>query len=50
MKIADAEGIRLASQKVVSRMAEEGNAVIVGRGSAQAETASVRSSAQTARR
>lgn len=50
MKIADAEGIRLASQKVVSRTAEEGNAVIVGRGSAQAETASVRSSAQTARR
>lgn len=34
MKIADAEGIRLASQKVVSRTAEEGNAVIVGRGSA----------------
>lgn len=34
MKIADAEGIRHASQKVVSRVAEEGNAVIVGRGSA----------------
>jgi cytidylate kinase len=34
MKIADAEGIRHASQKVVSRAAEEGNAVIVGRGSA----------------
>jgi cytidylate kinase len=33
MKIADAEGIRHASQKVVLRVAEEGNAVIVGRGS-----------------
>ena len=34
MKIADAEGIRKASQKVVTRAAEEGKAVIVGRGSA----------------
>jgi cytidylate kinase len=34
MKIADSEGIRHASQKVVSRAAEEGSAVIVGRGSA----------------
>lgn len=34
MKIADAEGIRHASQKVVSRVADQGNAVIVGRGSA----------------
>ena len=33
MKIADAEGIRHASEKVVSRVAETGNAVIVGRGS-----------------
>ncbi len=34
MKIADAEGIRNASHKVMSRLAEEGNAVIVGRRSA----------------
>jgi cytidylate kinase len=33
MKIADSEGIRHASQKVVSRVADHGNAVIVGRGS-----------------
>lgn len=34
MKIADAEGIRRVSEKLVRRAAEEGNAVIVGRGSA----------------
>ncbi len=34
MKIADAEGIRRCSEKLVREAAEEGNAVIVGRGSA----------------
>jgi cytidylate kinase len=34
MKIADAEGIRQASEKIVRRVAKEGKAVIVGRGAA----------------
>jgi cytidylate kinase len=34
MKIADAEGIRRVSEQVVRSAAKEGNAVIVGRGSA----------------
>jgi cytidylate kinase len=34
MKMADAEGIRRVSEKLVRAAAEEGNAVIVGRGSA----------------
>jgi cytidylate kinase len=34
MKMADAEGIRRCSEKLVREAAEEGNAVIVGRGSA----------------
>jgi cytidylate kinase len=34
MNIADAEGIRAVAEKVIRKAAEEGNAVIVGRGSA----------------
>jgi len=34
MKIADAEGIRQVTEKIVRRMARDGKAVIVGRGSA----------------
>jgi len=34
MKIADAEGIRSVAEKLIRRAAAEGNAVIVGRGSA----------------
>lgn len=34
MRIADAEGIRQATEKLVRKVAAEGNAVIVGRGSA----------------
>ena len=34
MQIADAEGIRQVTEKLVRRVAAEGNAVIVGRGSA----------------
>jgi hypothetical protein len=34
MNIADAEGIRGVAEKVIRKAAEEGNAVIVGRGSA----------------
>ena len=34
LKMADAEGIRRASEQVVRKVASEGNAVIVGRGSA----------------
>jgi cytidylate kinase len=34
MKMADAEGIRQVAEKLVRAAAEEGNAVIVGRGSA----------------
>jgi cytidylate kinase len=34
MKMADAEGIRIAAEKMVMAAANEGNAVIVGRGSA----------------
>jgi cytidylate kinase len=34
MQIADAEGIRYVSERTVRRVAEEGNAVIVGRGAA----------------
>ena len=34
MKIADAEGIRNAAQELIKDIAERGNAVIVGRGSA----------------
>jgi len=34
VKMADAEGIRRVSEKLVRKVADEGNAVIVGRGSA----------------
>lgn len=34
MKIADAEGIRRVTEQIVRRAADQGNAVIVGRGSA----------------
>ena len=34
MKMADAESIRTVSEQVVRKAANEGNAVIVGRGSA----------------
>jgi cytidylate kinase len=34
MKVADAEGIRAVTEKIVRRVAKEGSCVIVGRGSA----------------
>lgn len=34
LKLADAEGIRAVTEKIVTRAADEGNCVIVGRGSA----------------
>jgi cytidylate kinase len=34
LKLADAEGIRCATEKLVTRVGKEGNCVIVGRGSA----------------